>query len=169
MCYRHLVMNLLWRSAHETKRQLGINIPIAVMAILSIGVSIVIVTTFSGPEASDPKTESITGFLLWFVKVMAWIGTLVAVFVPLLAWNMAKVARRDRSASAHLKMAAESAASVDVQMKASFATPLKIRPTELPNAMRLGQWLDYIQPATSISLFSSILQIHGKCACFVIG
>ena len=35
--------------------------------------------------------------LLWLIKSMAWIGASVAIFVPLLAWNIFKLARRERS------------------------------------------------------------------------
>ena len=105
-------------------RHLGINVPTALMAILGIGFTVVIVATFPGPEASDPKTESITGFLLWLIKSIAWIGALVAVFVPLMTWNIVQVARRDRSANAHLRMATESANSLDYQMKAFLRNSL---------------------------------------------
>ena len=110
-------MNLLRRAANETVQQLGINVPTAVMAILVIGFTTVIVATFSGPEASAPKTESVTGFLLWLIKSMAWIGASVAIFVPLLAWNILKLARRERSIDEQLRMAVESAVWVDDQIK----------------------------------------------------
>ena len=117
LCYLYLVMKLLRRAAHESVRQLGINVPTAVMAILCIGLTIAIIATFSGPEASDPETQSVAGFLLWLLKSLAWMGAWVAVFVTLLAWNLITVARRGKDISEKLRMAADSASWRDDQMK----------------------------------------------------
>ncbi len=118
-------MNRLRRAAHETVRQLGINVPTAVMTVLYIGFTIVIVATFSGPEASDPETDSVAGFLLWLIKSLAWIGAGVPVFVPLLVWNFLKDARRERVISEQLRMAADSAAWRDDQMKLFLRNSLR--------------------------------------------
>ena len=48
---------------------------------------------------------------------MAWIGASVAIFVPLLAWNILKLARRERSIDEQLRMAVENAVWVDDQIK----------------------------------------------------
>ena len=113
-------MNLLRRAAIETVRALGINVPTALTVILGLGLSIVIVPSFSAPE-----TDSGTGFVLWLLKTIAWLTTLAVVFVPLLAWNTFMVARREKSVSSHLKMAAESAALDDEQMKSFLRNALR--------------------------------------------
>ena len=105
-------MNLLRRATIETARGLGINFPTAFTVILGIGSSIIVVATFP-----VPVTDTFTIFVVWLIKSVAWISAVLVVFIPLLAWNALKVAERDRSASAHLQMAAESFASVDDQMK----------------------------------------------------
>ena len=111
-CCPHPIMNLLRRAANETVGQLGFNIPTAITAILAIGFAIVLVNTFSAP-----KTDSVTGFVLWSLKSIAWFLAVIVVFIPAFAWNIFKVASRQRSVIAHLEMAAESAAAVDDQMK----------------------------------------------------
>ena len=120
-----LVMKLLRRAAHEAVRQLGINVPTAVMAILCIGLTIPIIAVFSGPEASDPETESVAGFILWLLKSLAWIGAWVAVFATLWVWNILKVAQREKAISEKLRMAANGAAWRDDQMKLFLCKSLK--------------------------------------------
>ena len=124
LCYFHQVMNLLRRASYETVQQLGVNVPTALMAIFGILSTIVIVATFSGPVAAAPETETVTGFSLWLIKSLAWIGAWVVVFVSFLAWNMFKVSRRDRFASAQLKMAAEKTALVEGQIKSFLRNAL---------------------------------------------
>ena len=118
-------MTLLRRATQETVRQLGFNVPTAVMAILCIGFTIAIVATCSASEASDPKTESVAGFLLWLLKSLAWIGAWIVVFVTLLVWNIVKVARRGKVISEKLRMAADSAIWRDEQMKLFLRNSLK--------------------------------------------
>ena len=79
--------------------------------MIGIGISITIADNFSAPDS-----DSITGFVLWLIQSLAWLTTVVLVFVPLLAWNIFKVRRRDRSIDAKLRLIANSAASVDSQM-----------------------------------------------------
>ena len=118
-------MNLLRRAVHEAVRQLGINVPTGLMAIVCIGLTIPIIATFSAPEASDPQTESVPGFLLWLLKSLAWMGAWVAVFVTLLVWNIIKIARREKVISEKLRMAADSLAWRDDQMKLFLYNSLK--------------------------------------------
>ena len=115
-------MGLLRRAANETVRELGLNVATIVKAILVLGFSILILSTFATPSA--PETGSLTGFALWLAKSLAWLLAVVVVFVLLLAWNTLKVAQRDRSVYAHQRMAAESAASVDNQMKSLLRNTL---------------------------------------------
>ena len=117
-------MNLLQRATQETLRQLGMNFPKAVMAILGIGLSIAFVAMVFGLEVSPPETESFKGFLLWILRSLAWVGALVAVFVPLLLLNIFKVARQDRSTREKLAMAAETADLVGDQMKSFLRNTL---------------------------------------------
>ena len=123
--YLDRMMRLLRQAAHEAFRQLGINVPTAVMAILSIGLTIAIIATISGPEASDPKTESVAGFILWLLKSVAWMGASVAVFLVLWLWNVLKVARRTKVIGEKLKMAVKSEAWRDDQMKLFLCKSLK--------------------------------------------
>ena len=81
--------------------------------------SVIIGTTFP-----DPVTDTVAGFLLWLVKSIAWVSAVLIVFLPLLVWNVLKVADRDRSVSAHLSMSSEIAASVDDQMKSFLRNAL---------------------------------------------
>ena len=117
-------MKLLQQAVHETLRQLGINFPKAVMAILGIGLSIALVAKFLGLELSSPETESLKGFLLWILRSMAWVGALVAVFVPLLALNIFRAGRRERSTQEKLRMAADTAALKEDQMKSFLRNTL---------------------------------------------
>ena len=112
-------MDLLRRVTTETVRELGLNGPTAVTVILAIGFTILYVRTFSAPE-----TDSVTGFVLWSIKSIAWLSAAVVVFVPRLAWNTLKVARRDRSTSEYLNMAAQGVDSVDDQMKSFLRNTL---------------------------------------------
>ena len=114
-----LEMNLLRRAMNETVRQLGLNVPTAVIVILAIGFTILIVRTLSAPE-----TASVTGIALWLIKSIGWLSAVVIVFVPNLAWNTLKVAGRDRSAAAHLKMTAANDAFVDDRMKSFLRNTL---------------------------------------------
>ena len=115
-------MNLLRRAASETVRTLGINVPTALLAIFCIGIKVTIVDTLSAPE-----TGPVTGSVLWVVESIAWLAAVVVVFVLFLVWNLLKVARRERSVSAHLSMIAESVASMDDRMK-SFLRNTLINP-----------------------------------------
>ena len=117
-------MKLLRQAAHESVRQLGINVPTAGMVILCIGFTIGIIAIYSGPEASDPETESVEGFLVWLLKSLAWMGAWVTVFVILLVWSIIKVARRGKDITEQLRMAADSAAWRDDQMKSFLCKSL---------------------------------------------
>ena len=119
MCYPDPVMNLLLKAANETVRELGLNVPTAVSVVLIIGFTIIFDRTFAAPE-----TDSVTGFELWLIKSTAWLSAVVAVFVLHLAWNTFKVARQDRSTNEYLRMAAESDALVDDQIKSFLRNAL---------------------------------------------
>ena len=121
-CYLIPIMNLMRRAISETVRQLGINFPTTVIVILAIGFTVIIARTFTAPE-----TNSVTSFALWLIKSIGWLSAVVVVFVPFFAWNTLKVARQDRSASAHLRMTAASDALVDDRMK-SFLRNTLINP-----------------------------------------
>ena len=112
-------MDLLRRAARETVRALGINVPTALLAIFSVAIKVTVVDRLSAPEI-----DSLAGSLLWIVESIAWLTGVAAVFVLFLVWNILKVARRDRSVSAHLSMVAESAASVDDRMKSFLRNSL---------------------------------------------
>lgn len=117
-------MNLLRQATNETVRQLGLNVPTVVMALVVIGFTTVIAATFSGPAAADPNTESVPGFLLWLIKSLAWTGAVAAVFVPLLAWNTHKVIRQQRAIREQLTMAIRSADWADDQIKSFLRNSL---------------------------------------------
>ena len=117
--YLLLEMNLLRRATNETVRQLGLNVPTAVIVILAIGFTVLIVRTLSAPE-----TDSVTGFALWLIKSIGWLSAVVVVFVPNFAWNTLTVARRDRSAAAHLKMTTANDAFLDDRMKSFLRNTL---------------------------------------------
>ena len=121
-CYPHPVMNLLRTAIFETVRALGVNFPTALIVILGIGFTVLISDKFSPPE-----TDSVTGFVLWLIKSTAWLAAVVVVFGPFLVWNIFKVVQRERSISEQLRMAAETAALVDDQMK-SFLRNLLSNP-----------------------------------------
>ena len=73
-----------------------------------------------GPDIQlcfDVHTRLDTAHVVAMCKSMAWIGASVAIFVPLLAWNILKLARRERSIDEQLRMAVESAVWVDDQIK----------------------------------------------------
>ncbi len=91
---------------------MGLNIPTVVTVLLAIGLTIVLVD-----KSSAPETDSITGFVLWLIKSVAWVLAVVAVFLPLLAWNIHRVGRRDRSEQAQLRLDADSTVLKDDQMK----------------------------------------------------
>lgn len=107
------------RATNETVRQLGLNVPTAIIVILAIGFTILIVRTLSAPE-----TGSATGFALWLIKSIGWLSAVVVVFVPNFAWNTLNIARRDRSAAAHLKMTNANDAFVDDRMKSFLRNTL---------------------------------------------
>ena len=118
-CYLESAMKMLKRAASETRRELGINWPTALTAILAIAITIAIVGRFSSPE-----TDSLSGSLLWLLQSIAWSLAVVAAFAPLFVLNIAKVGRRDRSACAKLRMEADSASSEDAQMKSFLRNTL---------------------------------------------
>ncbi len=88
----------------ETVRTLGVNFPKVFIVVLAIGFTV----WFTGPVA---------GYELWLIKSIAWFVAVLVVFVLFLVWNIFKVMRRQRIISAQLRMAADSAAFVDDQMK----------------------------------------------------
>ena len=114
------MMNLLWRGAKETVRELGLNVPTAVKAILIIVFTTVVVESISAPE-----TDSITGFEAWSIKSLAWLAAVSFAFLLLWVWNIVKVARWDRSTRAQLRMTASTTASVDDQMKSFVRNNLR--------------------------------------------
>ena len=99
---------------------MGLNVPTAVTAILIIGFTTVIVESLSAPE-----TDSVTGFVAWSIKSIAWISAVSFAFLPLWGWNIIKVARWDRSTRAQLRMTALTTASVDDQMKSFVRNNLR--------------------------------------------
>ena len=103
----------------ETVRALGLNFPTALIAVLSIGFSIIIV-----PVIPTPETVSVPGFVLWLYRATAHLIAILVVFLLFLVWNIAKVARRDLSVSAHLRMITEIDASVDDRMKSFLRNTL---------------------------------------------
>ena len=74
------------------------------------------IKTCSVPHNPLPTPIPLINYL-WLIKSMAWIGASVAIFVPLLAWNILKLARRERSIDEQLRMAVENAVWVDDQIK----------------------------------------------------
>ena len=119
MLYSHWVMDLLRRAAGETVRALGINVPTALLVILSFGIKITFVESLAAPRVDSP-----TGSSLWLVESMAWLASVAIVFVLFLVWKFLKVERRDRSVRAHKSLVAESAASVDDRMKSFLCNSL---------------------------------------------
>ena len=113
------MMNLFQRAARETRRALGINIPTTLTVMIGTGVYIAIADNFSVPDSN-----SAAGYVLWLIQSLAWLTTVVLVFTPLLAWNIFKVKRRDQSVDAKLRLTANSAASVDSQMKSFLRNSL---------------------------------------------
>ena len=105
-------MNLLQKAATETRAALGINVPTALVFIIGIGLTIVLVNTLPAPE-----TNSVAGFLLWFIKSVARFAAVLVVFLPLFAWHIFQVARQQRSARAHLRIATQTVALADDQIK----------------------------------------------------
>ena len=95
------------------------NFPTALIVILAIGFTILVSDKFSLPE-----TNSVPGFVLWLIKSTAWLTAVILVFVPFLVWNIFKVVRREQSIRVQLRMAAESAALVDDQMKSFLRNAL---------------------------------------------
>ena len=55
---------------------------------------------------------------------MAWFAAFAVVFVPLLAWNIFQLMRREGTINANIRMVAASAASVDSQIKSFFRNSL---------------------------------------------
>ena len=115
-------MSILRRAANETVRELGLSVPSVSKVILGIGFSTIVAAFFPVPES-----ESVPDFVPWLIKSIAWLLSVVVVFVLFWALNVHKVARRDRSASAHLEMTAEIAASKDDQMKTFLRNALNDR------------------------------------------
>ena len=111
-CYSCSMINLFRTATIETVRALGINVPTALIVILGIGFTILISYNFA-----PPQTDSVTGFVLWLIKFLAWLAAVVVVFIPFLIWNIFKVVSRERSVRAQLRMAAESISLGDDQMK----------------------------------------------------
>ena len=112
-------MKLLWRAATEAVRELGINVPTAAKVVLGIGFPLIIAGIFPVPE-----TGSVPSYVPWLIKSIAWLASVVVVFVPFLAWNTFKVARQDRSAAARIKMIAASDDLVDDRMKSFLRNTL---------------------------------------------
>ena len=110
--YPQQIMNRLQRATRETFRALGINIPTALLAILAVVVKVAVVDSLSTSEVDTPTEPS-----LWAVEFIPWPASLAIVFVLFFAWNIVRIARRDRSVRAHQRMVTESATSVDDQMK----------------------------------------------------
>ena len=112
-------MDQLRRAAGETVRALGINVPTAILGMLTVGIKVTVVDSLSAPRAGSPAGSS-----LWVVESMAWILGAAIVFAPFLVWNIFKVKRRDRSIRAHQSMVEETAASVDDRMKSFLCNSL---------------------------------------------
>ena len=85
-CYARLTMETLKRAATETFRQLGVNILTLVTVIVGFGLTIIIVRNLSTPE-----TDSVTDVVLWFAKSIAWLLSVIVIFIPLVALNTFKV------------------------------------------------------------------------------
>lgn len=126
-------MNMFRQAVHESLRQLGINPPKAIMAILVIGFSIFLVSEFLGPQASkvavtvvpslensDPTNGSVPGWQLWLIQSIAWLGAFAVVFTLLLIWNAFRCVRVERATTANLRILADSADSADDQIKLVF-------------------------------------------------
>ena len=109
------MMNLLRRAAKESVRELGFNIPTLLTVILVIVFLIIITQVTSAPE-----TDSRAGIVFGTIRYIA----LVVVFLPLLAWNVIKVARRDKTEREILRMTEKSSASLDDQMKSFISKSL---------------------------------------------
>lgn len=105
-------MNLLWRAAKESARELGINVPTAITTLLGIGFTVALVSNLR-----TPAIDSLEEFVVWLIESIAWLASVVVVFVPLLVLNFVKVVQRDRSARASLELAASSSALVDDRIK----------------------------------------------------
>ena len=119
VCYSYLVMNLLRMAVKETVRALGLNFPTALVVVFSIGFSIIIV-----PVVPTPETASVPGFVLWLYRATAYLIAILVVFLLFLVWNTARVAHRDLSVSAHLRMVTEIDASADDRMKSFLRNAL---------------------------------------------
>ena len=109
------MIRVLRKAGTETTRALGINVPTVFQAILFIVLAIVIRPSLARSTASN------TEFDRWLGEFLPWLISLLTVFVLLLIWNIGKIARRERSVSAHLKMVADSEASMDDRMTSSLS------------------------------------------------
>ena len=112
-------MKLLWKAAVVTMRQLGINAPTTIKVILGGGIWVLVAVSLS-----DAETDSVKGFVLRLLDPIAGTIAVAGVFVPLLVWNTVKVARRDQSINASLRLAADSAASIDGRIKSFLRNAL---------------------------------------------
>ena len=93
-------------------RELGVNVPTAVTFVLGIGFALILTLIFPDP---DPDSTSV--MMIRLIESLKWLATVIVAFIPLLAWNVRRVVRRDRSINERLRMDSEIAGSLDEQMK----------------------------------------------------
>ena len=116
-------MKVLRRAANETVQALGVNIPTALMAVIGVGIKIMAVDPLYAKHV-----DSVSGSTLWLSESVAWLTTVLVVSVPLSVWNIQRVFKRERTLALHRTIAAESAITVDNQMK-SFVRNTLINPS----------------------------------------
>ena len=112
VCYSHPTMKMLRIAAIETVRELGINVSTVLTVIVGIGIWFIVAVTLSTSE-----TNSVKAFALLLLDPIAGPTSVVVVFLLRLSWSTSRVAKRERSVRAHLRMSAEVAASVDDRIK----------------------------------------------------
>lgn len=105
-------MDVLRRAAKETVQALGVNIPTALMIIVGIGLKIIAVDPLYAEQA-----DSVRGSDLWLSESVAWLATVLVVFIPFFVWNIQRVAERERTLVLHQEMVADNATAVDNHIK----------------------------------------------------
>ena len=112
-------MNFLRRAANETVRELGLSFPAVAKVVVGLGFSTTVAVIVPVPE-----TESVPVFIPWLLKSVAWLLSIVVVFIVFCALNVRKVASRDQTARANLELAADSAVLVDDRIKSFLSNNL---------------------------------------------
>lgn len=113
-------MELIQKSASETRRTLGVNLPTIIIVFLSPAISI-----FLYYALPIPVSDNLSGFIRWLVPIIIWAITMVIAFPALLVWNALRIMHQDRIVKAQVALALQTTKLRDDQMKSLLRSAMR--------------------------------------------